>query len=65
MQVGDLVELSAAGRNTLYCRALRKKQGIIIEVRSKENYMYPIVINWFGAGRSTHLRSHLKYISKA
>jgi hypothetical protein len=65
MKIGDLVELSSAGQNTLYCRNLRSKRGLIVEIRPKKDYMYPIVVNWFGAGRTTHLRSHLKYLSKA
>ncbi len=65
MKIGDLVELSAAGRNTLYCRTLRGKKGIVVGIRSKAKFMYPIEVNWFGSGTGTHLRSHLKFISKA
>jgi len=65
MKVGDLVELSAAGKNTIFCRSARNKKGMIVEIRSKKDCMYPIVVSWFGAGLSTYLRSHLKYVSKA
>lgn len=65
MKIGDLVELSAAGRNTLYCRYWKNKTGIVVEIHSKEKFMYPIKISWFGGGQGTHLRSQLKYISKA
>jgi len=65
MKVGDLVELSASGRNVVYCQNFRDKKGLIVEVRSKAIAMYPIVVQWFGANRAAHLRSQLKYISKA
>ena len=65
MKVGDLVELSAAGKGTVYCRRFKGKKGLVVEIRSKKNFMYPIVISWFGATRMSHLRNHLKYISKA
>ena len=65
MKVGDMVELSSSGRNTVYCRHLRGRTGIIVEIREKGKYMYPIVVSWFGFGHMSHLRSQLKYISKA
>lgn len=65
MKVGDLVELSAAGINTIYCRHLKEKTGIVVEIRSKEKYMYPIVVKWFGGGRVDLLRSSLKFVSRA
>ena len=64
MQVGDLVELSASGRNTVYCRSLRNKTGIVVEIRQKGKYMYPIVVNWFGAGQVALLRTSLKFVSR-
>ncbi len=64
MKVGDLVELSASGHNLVYCRKLRGKTGIVVKVRSKETYMYPIVVNWFGAGQVGLLRSSLKFVSR-
>ena len=65
MKVGDLVELSAAGKNTVYCRKFCGKKGLVVEIRSRKNFMYPIVISWFGASRMSHIRSHLKYVSRA
>ena len=65
MKVGDMVELSASGRNTAYCRKLKGKTGIVVEIRSKESCMYPIVVSWFGAGRCALLRNSLKFVSKA
>jgi hypothetical protein len=65
VKVGDLVELSASGRNTVYYRSLRGKKGLVVEIRSKKKFMYPFVVSWFGAGQGTHLRAHLKFVSKA
>jgi len=62
MQVGDLVELSATGRKILYCRNLRKKQGIVVEM--SDQGMYPILVFWFGAGQHSHRRPTLKLLSK-
>ena len=64
MKVGDLVELSASGHSKIYCRYLRGKTGIVVKVRSKEDYMYPIVVNWFGYGQFSLLRSALKFVSR-
>jgi hypothetical protein len=64
VKVGDMVELSASGRNTQYCRHLRNKTGIVVDVRSKNNYMYPIVVSWLGIGQVALLRSSLKFISR-
>ena len=64
MKVGDMVELSASGRGTQYCRHLRNKTGIVVEVRSKKNYMYPYVVSWFGVGQVALLRSSLKFVSR-
>jgi len=64
MKVGDMVELSAAGRNTMYCRSMRGKTGIVVEVRSKKEHMYPIVVNWIGVGNIKLLRDSLKFVSK-
>ena len=65
MKVGDLVELSVAGQGLVYCQSLRKKKGLIVEIRSKTNVMYPIVVQWFGAGQRNHRRAQLKDISQA
>ena len=65
MKVGDLVELSAVGKDTVYCRRYRDKKGLVVKVRSKKNFMYPIIINWFGTAQMSHIRSHLKYVSRA
>jgi|ETNvirnome_2_130_1030620.scaffolds.fasta_scaffold13141_3 uncharacterized protein YodC (DUF2158 family) len=63
MKVGDLVELSSAGRGTGYCQAMRKKTGIIVEIR--ESGMYPIDVHWFdGPGKVRHRRANLKFVSK-
>jgi predicted nucleic acid-binding Zn-ribbon protein len=64
VQVGDLVELSASGRNTVYCRHLRDRTGIVVEMRQKGKYMYPIVVSWFGFGQIALLRSALKFVSR-
>jgi hypothetical protein len=65
VKVGDMVELSASGRNTVYCSRLRNRTGIVVEIRSKEDYMYPIVVSWLGYGQVALLRSSLKFVSKA
>jgi hypothetical protein len=62
MKVGDLVELSASGYNTIYCQKARGKTGIIIEIRPKG--MYPIEVFWFGTRRILHRRPNLKFVSK-
>ena len=62
MQVGDLVELSAAGRKILHCAGALNKQGIIVEMLDKK--MYPIVVFWFGVGQISHRRPTLKLLSK-
>ena len=64
MKVGDMVELSSVGRNTVYCRKLRNKTGIVVEIRLKKDYMYPIVFMWFGYGQMALLRSALKFVSR-
>ena len=62
MQVGDLVELSATGRKVFYCRNLRNKQGIVVDMLEKG--MYPIVVFWFGTGKVSLRRPTLKLINK-
>jgi hypothetical protein len=62
VQVGDLVELSAAGRKILYCAKVCQKQGIVVDMF--ERGMYPIIIFWFGVGRISHRRTTLKLINK-
>ena len=65
MKVGDLVELSATGNALTYCKHARNKIGIVIDVRSKLDVMYPIRVNWMGGqAYAYHLRSSLKFISK-
>lgn len=64
MKIGDMVELSSAGHNTAYCRHLRGKKGIVVDVRSKKNYMYPYVVSWLGVGQVALLRSSLKFVSR-
>ena len=65
MKVGDMVELSSSGRNTVYCRHLRNRTGIVVEIREKGKYMYPVVVSWLGYGQFSLLRSALKFVSKA
>ena len=64
MKVGDMVELSASGRNTVYCRHLKGRAGIVVEIRQKGKYMYPIVVSWLGTGQVALLRSSLKFVSR-
>ena len=65
MNVGDLVELSAKGNKLQYCRHARNKIGIVVEIRSKKKFMYPIRVNWFGGKVAAgHLRQSLKMVSK-
>tara|TARA_R110000824_G_scaffold83332_1_gene208562 strand:+ start:663 stop:872 length:210 start_codon:yes stop_codon:yes gene_type:complete len=64
MKVGDMVELSASGRNTVYCDGILGKKGIVIGIRSKALYMYPILVSWPGYGQVSLLRSSLKYVSR-
>ncbi len=62
MKVGDLVELSAAGRKIHYCAKALKKQGIVVSMLDRG--MYPIVVFWFGVGQISHRRPTLKLLSK-
>ena len=62
MKVGDLVELSAAGRKILHCAKSLNKQGIVVEMFDRG--MYPIVVFWFGVGQTSHRRPTLKLLSK-
>ena len=62
MQVGDLVELSAAGRKIHYCAKALKKQGIVVSMLDRG--MYPIVVFWCGLGQISHRRATLKMLSK-
>ena len=62
MKVGDLVELSAAGRKIHYCAKALKKQGIVVSMLDRG--MYPIVVFWFGLGQVSHRRPTLKLLSK-
>jgi len=64
MKVGDMVELSASGRNTVYCRHLKGRTGIVVEIRQKGKYMYPVVVSWLGTGQVALLRSSLKFVSR-
>ena len=65
MKVGDLVELSATGRTLSYCGHARDKVGIVVDIKSKIDVMYPIRVNWMGGkAYAYHLRSSLKFISK-
>ena len=61
MKVGDLVELSAAGRKIHYCAKALKKQGIVVSMLDRG--MDPIVF-WFGLGQISHRRATLKMLSK-
>jgi len=66
MKVGDLVELSAKGRKLWYCKFAKDKIGIVVEIKSKEHCMYPVRVRWFtGKPYARHLRSSLKFVSKA
>ena len=62
MKVGDLVELSAAGRKIHYCAKALKKQGIVVSMLDRG--MFPIVVFWFGLGQISHRRATLKMLSK-
>ena len=64
MKVGDLVELSAVGRNTLYLHGFRGKIGVVVETHSKKERFYPIKVTWVGVGTDNFLRSSLKFVSR-
>ena len=66
MKIGDLVELSAKGEKLWYCKHAKDKIGIVVEIKSKDHYMYPVRVRWFkGKNYARHLRSSLKFVSKA
>jgi len=66
LKVGDLVELSAKGKKLWYCKHAEAKIGIVIEIKSKELVLYPIRVRWFkGKSYARHLRSSLKFVSRA
>ena len=65
MKVGDLVELSAKGKDLLYCRHLLGMIGIVVELKSPLDRMYYIHVSWMGGpARTKHLRATLKLVSK-
>ena len=61
MQVGDLVELSSAGRKSQQNWAVKDRFGMLIEINLRE--AYPYKVEWYGApcrttfGRQTGLRN--------
>ena len=65
MKVGDLVELSAIGRNTMYLDGFRGRIGVVVETHSKEERFYPIKVTWVGVGTDNFLRCSLKFVSRA
>jgi len=64
MQVGDLVELSAIGRGTVYLHKFKGKIGVVVETLTKEERFYPIRVSWIGVGTNNFLRSSLKFVSR-
>ncbi len=72
MKVGDLVELSQKGRDTLWCRRFRDMCGIIVEISLKRSPYDPNTsVNYytvmFTGKKGTHSRgriprSYLKFV---
>ena len=65
IKVGDLVELSAKGKDLMYCKHLSGKIGVVVELKPQEKWRYYIQVSWMGGpARTKHLRSTLKLVSK-
>ena len=69
MKIGDLVELSARGKNIKLYKAYIGSVGMICEVDSTRKFSDDPVewyyVNWCGGANSCpHLRLDLKYVSK-
>jgi hypothetical protein len=67
VKVGDLVELSAAGKKLQFLGVYRGKHGIILKSDSRMGY----TVQWFGAsipnwrnGQQRHYRKELKHLKK-
>ena len=67
MKIGDLVELSARGRNLKYCKEFVGMVGVVSGLDfsaqyGKKEWYY---IDWSGGKKQQpHLRSDLKYVGK-
>tara|TARA_R100001079_G_scaffold108544_1_gene79207 strand:- start:76 stop:282 length:207 start_codon:yes stop_codon:yes gene_type:complete len=67
MKIGDLVELSAKGRNLKYCKEFVGLVGIVSGLDSTEEFGKRdwYYIDWCGGKKhSPHLRTDLKFVSK-
>ena len=48
MKVGDLVELSARGKDLMYCMHLCGKIGVVVELKPQMKWRYYIQVSWMG-----------------
>jgi len=64
LKVGDLVELSSKGRNILWCRNLREKTGVVVEVATHSGRLHNIRVSWIGKGSWWIHRTYLKMVAK-
>tara|TARA_B100000287_G_scaffold301445_1_gene284527 strand:+ start:830 stop:1051 length:222 start_codon:yes stop_codon:yes gene_type:complete len=56
MQVGDLVELSSAGRKGQQNFEVVGKIGLLIEIKHRDNY--PYIVQWYGITERTLIRKN-------
>ena len=54
MQIGDLVELSAAGKKAKQNNGCYNQYGIIMKIEKQHNQNHPYKIQWFRKDGSTH-----------
>jgi hypothetical protein len=67
MRIGDLVELSAKGKNLKYCNEYVGKVGIIsgVDYASQYDKKEWFYVDWCGGKKmQPHLRTDLKYAGK-
>tara|TARA_R100001510_G_scaffold56363_1_gene61768 strand:- start:1880 stop:2086 length:207 start_codon:yes stop_codon:yes gene_type:complete len=67
MKIGDLVELSAKGRNLKYCKEFVGLVGVISGLDSSKNYQTRewYYVDWCGGKKNApHLRTDLKFVSR-
>ena len=67
MRIGDLVELSARGKNLKYCKKYIGKVGLIsgVDYASQFGDKEWFYVDWCGGEmKQPHLRSDLKYAKK-
>ena len=64
MKVGDLVELSSKGYSILWCRKLRYRTGVVVDVQPRHKRLHTIQVVWMGYGTQWIHRTYLKMVAK-